>query len=74
MDPKTATRVQRVSHGLKILESYLSRDNPGGISAEHDVIYMQGIPDEALGRDDKKMLGDLGWRWDEDVEAWRIYV
>jgi hypothetical protein len=67
------TTFQRVVTGLRIFEEYLSpKDNPGEVSAEHDVIYASGVHRDALGGDDRTKLEAMGWEWNESFAAWEF--
>ena len=71
LDPKDMTQFQKVIQGLKIFEQYLSpKDNPGDVSAEHDMIYVGGVHPDALGGDDRKLLEAMGWEWNRSFAAW----
>lgn len=73
LKPEDMTTFQRVTQGLKIFEQYLSpRNNPGDVSAEHDVIYVSGVHRDALGGDDRTTLEAMGWAWDARYVAWEF--
>jgi len=68
---KDMTTFQKITTGLKIFEEYLSpRDNPGDISAEHDVIYVGGVHRDMLGDGDLARVAALGWTWNSSFDAW----
>jgi hypothetical protein len=65
------TQFQKVTLGFKIFETYLSpKHNPGDVSAEHDVIYVNGVHRDALGGDDRQQLEAMGWIWVPAYLAW----
>lgn len=74
LKPQDMTEFQKVIEGLKIFESYLSKDNPGEISAEHDEIYVGGVHPEAIGGDDLKKLKAMDWSWNKQYDAWHHFV
>ena len=74
LEPETMTTFQKVLWGLKILDGYLSRENPGEIACEHDEIMVGGVHVNVLGGDDRAMLEAMGWRWSREFEAWKRSV
>jgi hypothetical protein len=74
LDPKDMTRFQKVVEGLRVIQSYLSNDNPGDICAEHDEIFAHGAHVDALGGDDLAKLKAMGWTWKEDLTCWHHFV
>jgi hypothetical protein len=74
LEPKDMTSFQKFTSGLRIIEGYLSRENPGDICAEHDEIFVHGVNRDALGGDDPVKLEAMGWTWDEDLGCWHRFV
>lgn len=61
-----AKNFQALAEAFTILAKYSDKSN--ALSAEHDVIYAQTKPD-GLSDDDRKRLGELGWREDEEFDC-----
>jgi hypothetical protein len=74
LDPEDMTPLQQVHEGLRIFLSYLSADNQGYITAEHDEIFVGGVHYDVLGVDDLAKLATMRWTWLGDIGAWRRYV
>jgi len=74
MKPKDMTDFQKIVSGLKIFEEYLSKDNPGEISAQHAEIWFTGVHKDALGGDDLKKLKAMDWMWDKNHDAWKRFT
>ena len=74
LDPKDMTPSQKIVEGLRILQGYLSDENPGDIACEHDEIYVSGAHRDALGGDDRAKLEAMDWRWNESFDSWQHFV
>lgn len=68
------TSFQRIVEGLRIIQSYLSAENPGEICAEHDEIFVHGVHFDAMGGDDRKKMEEMVWTWDPSLECWHHFV
>lgn len=62
--------MKKVIQGLQILIKY---DRSETICADHNVIYAATCI-ENVSEEDKKILDELGWGYDEVAESWRIYL
>ena len=58
--------VKKLWRGIEILTRY----EEGEVSAEHDVIYVQGPPPLGLYLDDAQILGREGWTWNDLYLCW----
>lgn len=74
LEPHDMTEFQKITSGLKIIQEYLSKKNPGTISAEHDEIWAGGVPDHVMGGDDLASLKAMGWEWSPSYLAWRFQL
>jgi len=74
VDPKDMTDFQKIVEGLRVFQEYLSKKNPGAISAGHDEIFVGGVHRDALGGDDLKMLEAMDWTWDKRHDCWQHFT
>ena len=56
--------------GLEIIAAHVGRDD--FISAEDDEIFAGDRPGPKTP--EGEMLLELGWRWEEDLETWAMFV
>ena len=59
--------------GVNILAKYVDGDEHC-ICAEHDVLYFGPNNKNVVSEEDLVILEDSGWRFDDDVDAWRCFV
>lgn len=60
-----------IAKGIEILVTL----NPeADTNADHDVIYCEGPHPMTLPIEIVKRLNELGWNWDNDIDAWRHFT
>lgn len=64
--------MQQIHDGLAILLKY--EPDGGDVCAEHDEFFAGHIPPDKMSTVDLDSLAILGWRWDADVESWRLFT
>jgi len=69
-----ATR-REIIDGLTILERYPSRSYADTtVGAEHDVLYVGGLPPEELDTEDLQRLKELRFSWEGQQGRWLHYL
>lgn len=67
--------LQKLTEACWILQSYHpGNDDYWNVAADHDEIYLPGLPPHQMTDDDVLMLNVLGWEWVEAYDAWRHYL
>lgn len=65
--------INEVLKGLQIIAKY-EKEDPCGVSAEHDIIYAGWTVSDKLSQEDRDQLEQLGWHWDSSIDSWARFV
>ena len=63
--------VKEVFKGLEVLVKY--EPDAYSVNCEHDILWCGSTNPDSMTDDEKKIMDDSGWIWDDNIEGWFIF-